>query len=533
MPQDLATYGGRIADYIERRTNLLAGEIRDAIDNASWIPESLKPPHQPTSSFSIRAPPPPQAWYHKAISIATTYQTTIAVVVAFASTTAYLAHRRRRAHARKRRVKRLPNGSKKEIVVLVCPSLNDPLTRSLALDLERRGYVVYVTVGTTEEDSLVQREARPDLRSLWFDVSASVPNPAYDIHPDLEPIRRLLCSPSNPVSPSRHRRASTATSGRELELTLAGIVVFPGLTNHPVGPLNLLRSSSLVDTLNTRLIGPVVATQHFLSLLMRHSTDPASPSSIVLAYPSIPASLSPPSEVASTIVSTSLSSLAATLRREVSASAANITIHELKLGNFDLGPATTYHRSHNPRYTEPASVTSKDGELVRWRNFNPSSIIHSTSKKIHNNAVIKGSSAREFHNAVFDALAPPPTFRAFNRFNWQIPKRNSTHFVGSGARIYDICGTWLPAGLVGLLMGYTPLRRPHVPTWKVMADRDEVIVKEHNLRSQQAESVSHNEFGEERIWGGGSTSLSEAGEGQFTPESGEEAQGESTIWERV
>lgn len=481
----------------------------------------------------MRTPPPPQAWYQKAVSLATTYQTTIAVVVAFVSTTAYLAHRRRRAHARKRRVKRLPNGSKKEIVILICPALNDPLTRSLALDLERRGYIVYVTVTTTEEDSLVQREARPDLRSLWFDLSSTVPNPGYDTHPDLEPIRRLLYSPSNPVSPSRHRRASTATSGRDVELTLAGVVVFPGLTNYPVGPLNLLRSSSLVDTLNTRLINPVVVTQHFLSLLTRHSTDPSSPSSIVLAYPSIPASLTPPSEVASTIVSTSLSSLAASLRREVSASAANITIHELKLGNFDLGPATTYHRSHNPRYAEPASAASENSELVRWRNFNPSSFINSTSKRIHNNATIKGSSAREFHNAVFDALAPPQTFRAFNRFDWQIPKRNSIHFVGSGARIYDICGTWLPAGLVGLLMGYTPLRRPNVPIWKTMADRDEITATERDLEAQRGRAASSNEFGEEKIWGGGSASMSEAGEAQLTPGSTEDAQGDSTVWERV
>ena len=533
MPQDLAAYGGRIADYIERRTNLLAGEIRDAIDNATWIPESLKPPHQSASSqLPFRTPRPPPSLYQKTISLVSQHQTTIAIVLAFVSTTAYLAHRRRRAHARKRRVKRLPNGGKKEIVVLICPSLNDPLTKSLALDLERRGYIVYVTVGTTEEDSLVQREARPDLRPLWLDVSSNVSNPGYDTHPDLEPIRQLLSSPSRPVSPSRVRRASTASSGRDVELSLAGVVVFPGLTNYPIAPLNLLRSSSLVDVLNARLINPLLATQHFLPLLTRHSTDLSSPSSIVIAYPSIPASLTPPGETASTIISTSLSSLAASLRREVNASAANVTIHELKLGNFDLGPATTYHRSHNPRYTETSSGLS-NSELIRWQNLNPAAIITSTSRRIHNNSIIKGSSAREFHNAVFDALAPPQTFRAFNRFHWQVPKRNSISFVGSGARVYDLCGNWLPTGLVGLLMGYTRLRRPNVPIWKTMADQDEMVVNGQNTEFDRGRIPSRDEFGEEKIWGQDSMSMNEAGEGQLTPASSEDVEGESRVWEKV
>lgn len=67
-----------------------------------------------------------------------------------------------------------------------------------------------------------------------------------------------------------------------------------------------------------------------------------------------------------------------------------------------------------------------------------------------------GSSARKFHNAVFDALAPPQTFRAFNnsRFEFSFPKRSSTAYVGSGARIYDLCGKLLPSGLVSLMLGY-------------------------------------------------------------------------------
>jgi len=68
--------------------------------------------------------------------------------------------------------------------------------------------------------------------------------------------------------------------------------------------------------------------------------------------------------------------------------------------------------------------------------------------------VIKGSSAREFHNAVFDALAPPQTFKAFGKYEWQGRRQSSVVFVGSGARLYDVVGKFMPASLVSWMMGY-------------------------------------------------------------------------------
>lgn len=82
-------------------------------------------------------------------------------------------------------------------------------------------------------------------------------------------------------------------------------------------------------------------------------------------------------------------------------------------------------------------------------------------------------------------------------------------------------------------MGYTLLRRPNVPIWKTMADRDEITATERDLEAQRGRAASSNEFGEEKIWGGGSASMSEAGEAQLTPGSTEDAQGDSTVWERV
>ncbi|RMZ84921.1 hypothetical protein DV738_g29, partial [Chaetothyriales sp. CBS 135597] len=436
VPHDIATYGGKLADYVEKHANALATDIRDALDRSSWFPDSLRNPSRAVASnarFS-RVPAPPQSVFEKTTAWVVRNQTAIAVVVAFAGTTAYLVHRKKKAHVRKRRAKKQPNGAKKEIVVLACSTFQDPLTRSLALDLERRGYVVYVTVSSAEEDALVQQEGKIDLRPLWIDLTSTVPNPAVDIHPNLEPIREQLLksSPSSSPGPAGRSRQGTTLCNMQL----SGIVVFPGCSGYPDGTLALLPPSDVIDTINTRLISPLLTIQQFLPLLATYSVDPQSPASIIIAYPSIPRALSPPYQIPESIITSSLSSLAASLKREVVTMSANITVHELKLGNFDLGSG--------------GSDPSRSA-LTHWHSSQRAAIQRSSFGQ---RSLIRGSSARELHNAVFDALAPPQQFKAFGVYEWQIPRRSSTVFVGSGARLYDIVGAIVPSGIVGLIMGY-------------------------------------------------------------------------------
>lgn len=528
IPQDMATYGSKIADYIEKHSNAIASDIRDAIDHATWLPESFKPPRNLHSHrFPAPAPPPPpQGIYERTVAFVSNNRTAIAVVLAFVGTTAYLVHRRKRAHARKRRAKKLPNGGKKEIVILACSTFHDPLTRSLATDLERRGYIVYVTVSSTEEDSLVQQEAKSDLRPLWIDLTSTVPNPAYDTHPDLEPIRELLSTSSRSVSPASPR---ASVGSRPYDMSLAGVVLFPGCSGYPVGPLALLHPSDIVDSVNTRLLQPLLTVQQFLPLLARHSHDPNSPSSIVIAYPSIPQSLTPPAEVPSVVVSSSLSALAASLRREVRISSANIVVSELKLGNFDLG--STYSRTLN-REIYPEAGHEHSRALTHWHSSQRAAAKRS---RFGQSSFIRGSSAREFHNAVFDALAPPQTFKAFNRWEWQFPKRSEVVFVGSGARVYHLCGAFLPAGLVSLMMGYRGRRDtcllPSSIRGRVKGDDVEdpdCIGKVPTLDIATGRPVRRDEeqgSGGDHVWGGGSLSQS-----QSQPLEGV---GESAVWEKV
>ena len=247
-------------------------------------------------------------------------------------------------------------------------------------------------------------------------------------------------------------------------MTLAGLIVFPGCSGYSEGPLPLLPPSEIVDTINTRLVSPLLTVQQFLPLLATHSTDSKSPSSIVIAYPSIPNSLSPPRQIPECLVTSSLSALASSLRREIAAASANISVSELKLGNFDMGSVSTspWSRSTPTQSTlhsgSSSALTHASQSQPHWHSSQRAAHQRKTLGQKH--ALIRGSSAREFHNAVFDALAPPQTFRPFGlaALEFTAQKRNTVVFVGSGARTYDLVGKIIPTGLVGLMMGWNRRR---------------------------------------------------------------------------
>jgi hypothetical protein len=81
---------------------------------------------------------------------------------------AYVLLRAKR-HRKKRRAKKAGNGARLEVVV-IAGSPSEPITRSLSLDLERRGFIVYIVCNTIEEEVLVHNESRPDVKPLMIDI---------------------------------------------------------------------------------------------------------------------------------------------------------------------------------------------------------------------------------------------------------------------------------------------------------------------------------------------------------------------------
>lgn len=56
-------------------------------------------------------------------------------------------------------------------VVVIAGSPALPLTRSLSLDLERKGFIVYIVCASHEDEIMVQKLARQDIQPLTIDIT--------------------------------------------------------------------------------------------------------------------------------------------------------------------------------------------------------------------------------------------------------------------------------------------------------------------------------------------------------------------------
>lgn len=81
----------------------------------------------------------------------------------------YYVTKRKSNYRKKRRAKRAATGARQEVVV-IAGSPSEPITRSISLDLERKGFIVYIVCNTIEDEVLVQNEARQDIKPLMIDI---------------------------------------------------------------------------------------------------------------------------------------------------------------------------------------------------------------------------------------------------------------------------------------------------------------------------------------------------------------------------
>lgn len=92
------------------------------------------------------------------------------VVIIVCGTVVFKGYQKSRWLRKTRRAKRARNGGRTEVIVIAgSPTL--PLTKSLSLDMERRGFIVYVVCNASEDESLVHAYSRPDVRPLAIDTT--------------------------------------------------------------------------------------------------------------------------------------------------------------------------------------------------------------------------------------------------------------------------------------------------------------------------------------------------------------------------
>ncbi len=258
-------------------------------------------------------------------------------------------------------------------------------------------------------------------------------------HAAIERFTKFLLSPQHPF-PGAHAH----------HLRLTGFILIPS-TVYPSGPLEMLSPEIWSDTLNVKVLGSVATTQAFLR------TIAAFKARILILTPNIIPALSLPFHGVESAVVSSLAAYAAILRAELAPAGVNVSL--FKLGAFENGTANHHHT----RNQQQQQLQSTRADLLTWptsaRNlYGGAYLAQAASNKTwsgmsvgsaeHGMALgtVRGSPLRDLHYAVFDALTMPSRPRA-------------TWYVGRGSLLYEYVGRWVPAGLVGRMLG---MRRPSV-----------------------------------------------------------------------
>ncbi|KAB8233527.1 DUF1776 domain-containing protein [Aspergillus alliaceus] len=434
IPHDVRRYSLDVADSIDRQVDHAAKVIRDTLSHQAWLPSSVRPSPPPAKVC------PPRSLVDRAHDWVLRNRAWSAAILAFVGTTSLLYFGNKKLNRRRRKARRAGNGARKEIVV-VAGSSHEPMTKAIAADLERRGYIVYITVSSADEEHLVQSENRMDIRPLWLDLTATPPSTS-EIHPSLNEIHSLITQPQWPMPGVPPHTCQ-----------LSGLILVPS-PNYVTGPLATVPASSWADTINSRLLSPILTTQLFLPLLTARNTN----STIVTIYPSISSSLSAPFASPEVTATRALSGFATSLRRELCLlQHNNIDVVELKLGNIDLGPQYRNAQSH---------ITGT--EVLAWstqqRSLYGSQYLSSIEQRPVASAgpsVVRGSSARTLHYAVLDALEPASK-DIFGRKRSKVP----VIYAGRGAWSYSMVGEWAPNFLVGWMLGLRsgPITSPNSPS---------------------------------------------------------------------
>ncbi|KAF2146688.1 uncharacterized protein K452DRAFT_282870 [Aplosporella prunicola CBS 121167] len=408
ISNDIKKFSADVADATDRHFESVAGSIKESLATTSWLPRSIKPPPPPRALAK-----PPMGYLERAQDWVSRNRAVTAAIIAFLGTGTFLIYNQKKEYMRKRRARRASNGARREVIVIAGPP-SSPITKSLSLDLERRGFIVYVVVNTPEEEQIVQSESRVDIRPLLLDIADS-----FNAQQAMERFHKLLLSP---------HQAFAGASAHNLNFT--GLVLVPDLI-YPSGPVETIPPEYWSDALNAKVLNTIATTQAFLPTICEFK------SRILLLTPSIVSALRPPFHGVESAVVGALEGFTSSLKGELST--IGIDVCHIKLGTFDCSGVGNkqYLQSLRDRRTDewPAAARA----LYAENYVTQARIAGSRGLFADNGSTAKGSSLRELHNAVFDAL----TRRQAQKV-WR---------VGRGSVAYDIVGSWVPAGMVRWMLG--------------------------------------------------------------------------------
>lgn len=167
IPNQVKRYSSDVADAIDRHVDTLADQLRDALSSQDWIPDAIRPLPKPAPAAALALS---HSLYDRASNWIARHKVLTGVIVLTTGIVVYRGYRNSRYYRKDRRARRARNGARLEVVV-IAGSPNLPLTRSLSLDMERRGFIVYIVCNTIDDEVVVQNLYRPDIRPLGIDIT--------------------------------------------------------------------------------------------------------------------------------------------------------------------------------------------------------------------------------------------------------------------------------------------------------------------------------------------------------------------------
>ncbi|EME38482.1 hypothetical protein DOTSEDRAFT_95273, partial [Dothistroma septosporum NZE10] len=243
-----------------------------------------------------------------------------AAIVAFVVTGSVgtFVYVRSRSLNKKRRAKKSSSGARTEVVV-VAGAVANPLTSALYLDLERRGFVVYVVANTMEDEHYIRAQSRADLIPLSLDMVD--PFRAQD---QLTRFQQLLS------------RTHVAFDGAEPHtLRLRGLVLVPDTKGVPAR-IEEITSEEWSDALNAKVLNTIATTQMLLPAVVEHKAN------VLMLTLSVTPALRPPLHSVESTVYGALQGFVSTLEGELRQE--RVGVSHLKLGHIDVPAVTARQR---------------------------------------------------------------------------------------------------------------------------------------------------------------------------------------------
>ncbi|BFZ53610.1 hypothetical protein PYCC9005_000638 [Savitreella phatthalungensis] len=396
----------------------------------------------PSAQLPPPPPPPPVSTFEAAITWAKDNKYALtAGTIALTGSGVYLYSRHQKRH-RRRRAARTPNGARKEVLILT-NYLAHPLSKTLALDLERRGFIVFCVCSTLHERALIENDGRADIRPLLLDDDGE------GVYAQIEHFGSFLSLPA-PASYGGHM------------LHLAGVIIGPtSAASMPVDPLEMVDPEDLSRALEIGLVRPACLIQMLLPLLRQHRGR------IVCLQEWLLPSLHAPFHATRCVQAHALRSAMLALAREVKP---HLALTHVKLGTFDLAH---HHPSYAAHFAATASSASAAQRTARdtlgWspslrqayarayrrsvpvtaaaamRSSSASPPVHGSSGGGNAAATdkamaAKGASVKELNRLVFDLITCSGT-----------PPREAS--CGAGVGLYAFVADYAPDALTDWLLG--------------------------------------------------------------------------------